>query len=267
MISHCGLKIGRRDDGRQQGQRRPEEGDQHGKGGRGHDEEAVREADEKHDADRERGLNGRQDHLGAQESPERRRDGPLEHLCLVRVPTRNDPIEAGQDALAVGQHVQAEDDHEEKRSEDRDRDRRRLPQRRPDHLNGGRLHVAIEAGEIGLELADRNCVLPVRERGLEPFPRLREVRGRLPDRRANGRGGVEQQGPAHDEGRGIHHADGDTTPDARLLDQPRDDGRQHERQQPGREEDQEDLREAAEHLEQQPDQEQGEVGGRDDEQQ
>ena len=140
------------------------------------------------------------------------------------------------------------------------------PSAEPIDSDGGRFDVAIQDDQIELELTDGDDVLPVLQRGLDPSPRLRKVRGRLPDRRADGRRGVEEQGSAQDEGRCVDDADGDTAPDAGLLGQPRDDGRQHEGEEPGREEDQEDLREAAQHLEQEPDQKQRQVDGRDDEQ-
>ena len=62
-----------------------------------------------------------------QESAKRRRDRAFEDLRLLRVSVRDDPIHPCDDRRAVGEHVEAEDDHEHERPEDRNGDGGRFP--------------------------------------------------------------------------------------------------------------------------------------------
>ncbi len=170
-------------------------------------------------------LDRRQDDLGTEEPAECRGDGALEDLELVAEAARDDALELGEDRLAVGEHVQAEDDDENERSEDGERHLGNLPEGGRCGGGHGRLHVAVQGHEVWLEGAEGDELGPVAQRAFDACLGQREVGGRLRHVRADRGGRPEQQEASADQCRGVHGADGDAARQLRVLREPPDDRR------------------------------------------
>ena len=158
---------------------------------------------------RQHRLDRGKDDLRAQEAAEGGGHRALQDLELVAVPARHRPLELGENRLAVGEHVQAEDHHQDERSEDREGHLGDLPERRGRGGRHGCFHVAVQRHEVGPEGAERGEVGPVAQRALDPCLGQREVGGRLRHVRADGGRGPEEQEASADHRRGIHESDGD----------------------------------------------------------
>ena len=120
------------------------------------------------------------DRLAAQEPAERARDRRLEEPRLLGVGRRDEAEHEGQDLVAVDDHVDRQEEHDEHRPDDAQAGDRDLLER----LDEGRAEV-VEVGEEGLGLGEQV--------DLAEADRVEPVLPRLDDRRAGpgSRPGIE----------------------------------------------------------------------------
>src|SRR6187431_1603313 len=93
-------------------------------------------------------LDGGEEDLQAEEAAERARDGALEDLDLVGVSRRDHAVHPGEDVLAVGKHVEAEDDDEDERAEDRSRHLRGATYGGGRRVHDRLLDLLVDLGEV-----------------------------------------------------------------------------------------------------------------------
>ena len=146
---------------------RPEERDRHEEPGDDRRERDERQADDDAGDERDHEVGRAHDRLAAQEPAERARDRRLEQARLVGVGRRHEPEEEGQDLVAVDDHVDRQEEHDQHRPDDaqaRDRD---LLERR-DQDRGDVVEVVEDRLRLGqqVDLAEPDGVQPV-------LPRLR----------------------------------------------------------------------------------------------
>jgi hypothetical protein len=236
---------------RQPRQERAEERD-HVQQARGDGREGrVRQPEHDVDQRRERAEHQAHDQLAAQEPAERAPDRDLQHPRLGHERRRNEPVQEREDVLAVERDVDRQD-HEQQHVADHADAREGDRLERPHELPRPVLQVGDDRGDLAHEVhrqpERRQPRLDVGEQdpelGLEFRARLQELIDRGIDRRRRLDEDPEQQ----DHDRQVHD---DHRRRRRHSRHPRhevDQRQQRERQQPGEEEQQQDVAKGVEHA-------------------
>ena len=202
-------------------------------------------------AERDQEVDDAHQRLAAQEAAERARDGCLQETRLLRVGRRHDPEQEGQHGVAVEDHVDRQEEHDQQRPHDAEAGHRDLLERGDER---GRDRVEVAQGRLRLgdevDLVEPDRVQPLlpraedrRQAGLD----VRDGFGELPDRGGQraGRDDDDQNEDQHD--RGVDQHRGGRPRQARdRVDDPGDDRADDEREEPGQEERQEDVAEVEE---------------------
>jgi hypothetical protein len=187
------------------------------------------------------------------------RDAPLQQARLLLHRRRHDPEEERQDLVAVDDHVQRQDQDEQHGAHRAEAGDRELLER-PGQLRGVALQVVDEA--LGLDdqvdLGEAEGAKPVLVRGEDRRQLVAQCRDARDERRDRLRQAARHEDDQADDHRQQHDVDDHDRADPREDRHERGQGA-HERaedegEQPGQEEDQEDVAEAVEDRGEQPDQ-------------
>ena len=254
--------------GRDPREERSEERDRHEQAGeRGGDRGEVEPEGEARDkADRREGET--RDDLATNEPAKRARDRLLEHLGLGLVARRHEPEHERDQPVAVGDHVQREHDDQQQIA-DRAQARDGQLLERHGQLGGVLAEVVEEDDRLRLEVDLQADIveprLPRLQDRRQVCPQPRQVGDEVADR-ANERG-RDDQGDHHEaaEDQQVDREDRAGAGDERHGLDALDDRAEHERKQPGQEEDHDQVAEDREDLRDEPEHDERERKGEQDE--
>ena len=116
--SVLGLQDESHDDRRRPRHERPEERDHLEQAGGDRGQRRKGQAQQQVGAERDQEVDDAHQRLAAQEAAERARDGCLQETRLLRIRRRHDPEQEGQDGVAVEDHVDRQEEHDQQRPHD-----------------------------------------------------------------------------------------------------------------------------------------------------